>query len=301
MIKEFGFRYAISDTFLFLFSRFKSFDYNKHHIKIVFRYIKRRYSKYISVDTNKLSVDYNDYKVFVCWWQGIDDKTPELVKKCIQNIQLKFKNHQVIVIDKNNVGDYISIPPYIIEKVSKGIISLTHLSDVIRFHLLSKYNGCWIDSTCWLSDNIEDELASFCFYTNKLKPEGPMLKYVSRGQWSGFFMKVNSNNVIINSVKNMLNAYWNEHNVVIDYLMFDYFIYITYLKSDEAKSMIDAVPFNNEHIHDLINLLNKEYDNILYLDFIKNTKIFKLTYKRDLSHRPKNSFYDVVLLKNTDF
>ena len=82
--------------------------------------------------------------VWCCWWQGVDSM-PELVKKC--HVRLK----QVIPADKaelhiitlDNYKSYVDIPEHILEKFDKKIITMTTMSDVLRFHLLEIYGGYW--------------------------------------------------------------------------------------------------------------------------------------------------------------
>lgn len=294
-IREFGTIFTTLKIFYLILKKLNIANENSYN-KIILWYIKKHYSKYI--DNNYTSnINTQDYKVFVCWWQGLNEHTPEIVKCCINKIKTVFNNHEVIVIDKNNLSQYTRIPSYIIEKKDKGLISLTHFSDVIRFHLLSEYGGCWIDSTCWVEKGIEEEISSFDFYTNKIRQENGMLGYISLGRWSGFFLKTSKENIIVNNVKTMLDKYWNEHNKIIDYLLFDYFIEIMYLLSPKAKKIIDGVPYNNEFIHELILHLKEEYDPNYYSNLICKTKIFKLTYKKDYSDRCANSYYDVIVRK----
>ena len=43
------------------------------------------------------------------------------------------------------------------EKFSRGYISRTHLSDMIRLNLLYLYGGAWLDATVLVSNDIPEE------------------------------------------------------------------------------------------------------------------------------------------------
>ena len=92
-------------------------------------------------------------RVWVCWWQGIDN-APAIVKKCVESIQKNVHNHKVTIITEDNYKNYVEFPDWIEEKKKKGIISRTHYSDLLRLELLAKYGGIWLDSTffCVKSD-----------------------------------------------------------------------------------------------------------------------------------------------------
>lgn len=80
---------------------------------------------------------------------------PELVENCYK--QLVKHNSNVILITKNNIRDYTHIPEEIYTKVSKGQISYTHLSDILRLSLLAERGGMWLDATCFVPYSIPDK------------------------------------------------------------------------------------------------------------------------------------------------
>ena len=81
-----------------------------------------------------------------CWFQG-EENAPDLCKKCLESLRKYLKDREIIVITEKNMYDYIDFPDFIKEKYNKGIITRTHLSDLLRIQLLIKYGGTWIDST----------------------------------------------------------------------------------------------------------------------------------------------------------
>lgn len=85
-----------------------------------------------------------DY-IWTMWWQGYK-QAPAIVKCCIESMKRYNEGVCITVIDASNYEEYISIPFYIEEKFRQGMISVTHLSDIIRMKLISKYGGLWIDA-----------------------------------------------------------------------------------------------------------------------------------------------------------
>ena len=132
--------------------------------KVILSFIRNDFSevieKYKNVNnkTSDLSKESSSNNIWVFWWQGYD-AAPLLVKKCIDSIIKNTGNHPVILITKENWKNYTDIPDYIIEKVEKGIVSLTHFSDILRMALISKNGGLWLDATIFVSK----EIPEYCF------------------------------------------------------------------------------------------------------------------------------------------
>lgn len=108
--------------------------------------MKRKYKALLNapLETNK-SESTGDF-VWTSWLQG-ENAAPKIVKKAINSIRKNFKNKKVIVIDKDNMDDYVKLPVWIMEKWQKGIISNAHFSDILRTYLLLEYGGIWVDAT----------------------------------------------------------------------------------------------------------------------------------------------------------
>ena len=101
------------------------------------------------------------------WWQG-ESNAPPTVKACIHSMRKNSGNHPVIVLDQSNYKKYVALPQYIEKKREKGVISLTHFSDIIRINLLNTYGGLWLDSTIYVNRQISEEVFEKNFYTVKM-------------------------------------------------------------------------------------------------------------------------------------
>ena len=45
------------------------------------------------------------------------------------------------------MNKYVQFPNYIIEKWNAGLITNTHMTDLLRLELLIRYGGMWVDAT----------------------------------------------------------------------------------------------------------------------------------------------------------
>ena len=91
-------------------------------------------------------------KIWILWYQGLSE-APLIVKKCINSWKNENPNWDVIVLDKDNLNDYIddALSP---EKMDK--LSFTKRSDLFRLQLLAKFGGVWADATTLCMKSLDD-------------------------------------------------------------------------------------------------------------------------------------------------
>lgn len=251
-----------------------SIDHNK-----IKQYLEEKYSSVIQKYIDKRDESSNEKTniIWMCWWQEIEN-APCIVKLCFEKVKKFAGNKKIILITKKNYRQYVDIPSYIIEKLEKGILSITHFSDILRASLLSKYGGIWMDATCLLTDNIFEDINSK-FYSVKL-PHNENEICISDGKWCIFFISGTKNNILFNFLKDFLNIYWKNENSIIDYFLADYIISIAYDNIIGVRQMIDEVPENNRLIHKLKEMLNEEFNEHEYEELLKSNKIHKLAHER---------------------
>lgn len=232
--------------------------------------------------------------IWIFWWQGLDN-APTIVRKCITNIQKHSKSHPVLIVTKYNYNQYAHIPEYIIEKFEKGYISITHFSDILRMQLIYTHGGIWMDSTLYITDDISDDLYKYSYYT--IKHEQYADYHVCKGLWTGFFMAGNKGNIAYKFYRDMFFEYWKHENQLICYLLIDCIIALGYENISTIFDMIENVPINNRKVFELSDILSSPFDKEISESLNKNTKIYKLTYKKHFSDTSngKLSFYGHIM------
>lgn len=192
--------------------------------------------------------------IWTMWWQG-EENAPQLVKKCIDSMRINAGYAEIIVLDKENYKEYVQLPIYILEKFNKGIISITHLSDIIRVELIKKYGGLWIDSTIFVAHSIPEELFDYEFYS--LKYQNKNDKLVPNKLWTAFLLGGKKNCVIFNRLSEMFNKYWQCEDDLCCYFLIDYCMKIV-IEEDECLGLVDNVKQADGDYHLLDNLMDKE-------------------------------------------
>jgi len=234
----------------------------------------------------------NDYKIWVFWWQGIENMPP-IVKLCFDSLLLHAGNIPVYVLTKKNFGEYVSLPSFIMEKFQKGNFSITHFSDLLRFALLSQYGGLWLDATVFVSGDLQNhpEIFQGKFYTCKGRSEEDSFN-ISHHRWTGFFMGTNEKfHPIFRCGLDLFYGFWRKHDILVDYFLIDYIINYLYFHSDFIRKQIEDVPINNCDISRLNHLLNQPFDEHMFLNITNKTTFHKLSWKTKIDYTAKNSFY----------
>lgn len=246
---------------------------------IIDKYKKKQRKKY-----------HNSNKVWVLWWQG-QNEMPELCKICLESMHKNLINSDIVVLTKKNIRDYVTLPSYIIEHYEKGEISKAHFSDIIRMNLLKDYGGIWLDATIYVSKPITN---------NKLK-EIKTIKFkcsdktsISKGKWCGFVLG-EFNPQLYEYISEFYLEYWKHHNIIIDYFLMDYIIYIGYKNINWFKEEIESNKNNNENIHMLQKELNSKYNFAEWQKINENT-LHKLNYKIPTTYMVNNNltFYGYI-------
>lgn len=247
-------------------------------------------------------------KIWQCWFQG-KDNMPAIVKKCTDSV-LKYHSDKVILLNNNNISEYIDLPEYIIEKHKKGIIPFAHYSDILRLSLLAKYGGTWVDSTILLTDKIPDEIFNAEIFSFKSLQTYlfPFIKNINDFKIysnhldsvisieSSYFLGAKAGNKIINDVLNLLLEYWKHENSVIDYLMLDKFFIITILHDEKLKQQFLNMP--TYYIENVLLMQNAQFEPFnqeMYNMITTTTPIHKMTHKNLHRNPYKNSFLNHIL------
>lgn len=265
---------------------------NYYYKKVESCFFDKDYYRKIVLTYKDAEVSNNKYiardaPIWILWWQGIDN-APLVVKQCIRSIKANAENHVIHFIDRNNYFEFCSIPPYIIDKLNKGLITLTHFSDILRLHLLSENGGIWMDATLFMYGSFPDNMYSKSFYTIK---HGLYCDSICHGKWTGFFLACTQNNPLICFCRNLIDEYWKHEDALICYLLIDVTFSIAYNSFEWARSMIDNVPDNNKNVFWLQEHVNDRYENFDVKQ--RDNCMFKMSYKIHLSDNP-NTYWNVI-------
>ena len=228
--------------------------------------------------------------IWMCWFQGMDN-APDLVKKCYQSVVKNNPDKKVIVITEKNISDYVTFPEYIVTKWKQGVITHTHMTDLLRLELLITYGGLWLDATV-LCTGIAPEyfFDSDLFFFQTLKPgRDGHASYIS-----SWLMEAKTNNKILMATRELCYEYWKTNNTMWDYFLLHDFMSIVLEKYEEDWKKI--IPRDNATPHILLLRLFDQYDEKMWATIKSQTQFHKLTYKfSEEKQKEQGTYYRILL------
>ena len=267
---------------------------SEKYISTIQEYVDKELSSVIKLyNTNppkhnyrpKPNANINDDKmpIWCCWWQGVESM-PEIVKMChtrLKQVIPKDKT-ELHIITFDNYKDYVDIPEHILEKFNKGIVTMTTMSDVLRFCLLERYGGYWLDATVFFTDDIPEEYFTRDFYCQKMtnKTEN-VAREACKCNWCGFSMHGEKDNILFRYMVDAFSHWWSKY----DSVLIDYMLMSGYKHIPAITKIIDTVENNNEDIFELYKYLNEPYSDKLLKRFTDKNVMHKLTYKMELKKK----------------
>ncbi len=235
--------------------------------------------------------------VWVCWWQG-EVAMPPLVKACVERLRGSLPDMaELRVVTWDNYADYCEIPAHVLEKHAKGMIGPAHLSDVLRFSLLSRYGGAWVDATVYITGQFPEKMLTEPFYTQRFESWEYCPQEACRGKWCGFFFGGKAQSPVFSYMYEALCHYWSRFDKAVDYVFFDYILWAGYCGIPEIREQIDRVPANNEQIWLMAKVLNEPYEPAAFQELTGRNDFYKLSYKGRLEEtaEEKQTVYGHIL------
>ena len=279
---------------------FQKIGYSNHEIQDlevrnrVYLYLKKHYSYFLqSLVYEKLDSGVEGNVVWICWLQGINN-APDIVKICYKSVKKWFPDREIIVIDHDNLLNYVNLPDHVITKWKKGIISNTLFSDFIRLSVLTQYGGIWLDATVYMTGNLPSYINKQTFFLYKSND----YDFTKIGE--SWFIKANSHNRILQVTLDLMNEYWRKENKIRDYFIMFIFMKMACEKyPDDIKDLTQisaSIPLIMQ------KNLKHEFDRELYENICEISPIHKLTYKID-DNLNENTFYKFLInhLENNNY
>ncbi len=235
-----------------------------------------------------------------------EDALPDIVRLCRKSVERYKGEYEVILLDDDNLEEYISFPEFIYEKKKNGKINLTFFSDILRLALLNVYGGVWLDATILLTAPLLEEYSDMGYFVFQRDSHVKDRKYWEKLNNDYFSWdkrhSVNMLNSIIFSQKgdkvietllNLLLLFWERRDRIPHYFLFQIMyevLMVKYMAADRCRVEDDTLP------HILFSMWNDNFDEAEYNKIIKQINMHKLTYKSvNEKNCKKESFYDYCI------
>lgn len=150
------------------------------------------------------------------------------------------------------------------------------MTDIIRFGLISKYGGIWLDANIIMVKPMPKEYGNLGFYSCHPRHIGKWHVGLIGGTDTSLFKIVYS----------MMIYYWENNDHLIDYFFTDRLIQYCYLHYSFIRDTINDCPDNNPDIQWFIINRNGKFDSRIYNKKCSENYCFKLTTKTEMGTYP---------------
>lgn len=262
--------------FVSLFNNNPVDTYLVYKHRFILGYLSRKYGFIVPSkfsDKPYQDADIRNLPIWFFWYQG---ELPKLVKLCYGSILRNSKGRPVHLLTKENMNDYIMFPKHISRLFNEGKMTVTHLSDLLRVSLLYKYGGTWIDATVYTT-SIDNSQMNPIFDSLKMHPLTN--NHISDYRWATFYLFSYPRSEAMKCFRNVLYAYFRDHDYIINYLLIDYTFVMLYEKNNEFKNIVDYKAYDGEHLYDLVTILNTPVKDVNLAKTLRSAVNSKLNRK----------------------
>lgn len=261
-------------------------DFLKEDWPCKFQFLRRHYGHILEKCRQAPITDKpNEGPIWALWWQG-EEQMPQIVRMCYESLKKNApRNRPVILLNSENYDEYANIPEYIIEKFEKKIISITHLSDIIRFSLLAEYGGLWIDCTVFLSGKLPESVFQKTYFSGK-SPFYP--NAVSRCRYTPFMLGAAAGAPLVVYARDMLFEYWKTSWKLLDYILISYILTLALDEISDLRAYFAECTLPTPYIYTIQELRNKTCNLNFYNKMISECSIYKISYKLDYREKDED-------------
>lgn len=247
-------------------------------------------------NSNPKTEEINNYTIWQFWDKGIEN-APDIVKRCVESIDKFEPNKRHVVLNMDNIEDYVSIPEKYYHLLHSGRMGMAHFSDILRTMLLIKHGGCWIDSTVLLTAMLPKYITNsdIFVFKNYEKSDLDGLNMAS------YFIHAKPNNKILKDTRDIIWKYWQDNNFLMNYFLYLHAFTLATKSNKENACIWNNIPFVSfipvQHFqNELMNEFNEDRWKIIK----STTSIHKLSFKAkalglNKGADIKNTFYEKLL------
>ncbi|MCI8377477.1 MAG: hypothetical protein HFH72_03040 [Lachnospiraceae bacterium] len=252
--------------------------------KTGYYYFKEKYGSYTCKEKEQsIALKESEY-VWVSWLQGWE-AAPILVQKCVESIKKWTSGKKFVFLTMKNVGEYIEIPDYVMEKFSDGIIRPAFFSDILRLLLLEKYGGLWVDATVFCMDDFSYLYSGSNFFAFRVTDEEVIA--------SSWFLYAAKGHVLVKETLRLVLRYCREMEQMEHYYIFHYFFRMAAECYEEEWDKVPAIEGSGCYL--LFENMNAPYTEEKYQEIARAMPVQKLNYRQYLEIQKEDTFYQYVV------
>lgn len=232
--------------------------------------------------------------IFVFWWDGFDS-APQLVKDCYNSEEKNYgKDFKIYKVDKTNYKELSDLDEFFINKFNNKKITIQTFSDILRFKLINKLGGVWIDSTVLINKplNLLSDLKDYGFITAITNNTSAFINYDGvTCSWSSFFIGGSKDNPLFSCLLDCYKYYLSNTKEIPPYFLTDILLTLCkkYKIGDNILNKYTKINvkfdifYLSEHLSNKVTSKEKENMNKMTIQ--------KLNWRIDVNKIKKDKLY----------
>lgn len=175
--------------------------------------------------------DRHETPIWMMWLQGTNE-LPELAKPFIGSVSKQNPDMDIRIVDLEQIQALVDIPPIIEQRYREGALMGAHLSDYLRFLLLERYGGVWMDLSLYEAAPIPiDQVLGVPFWSVKGLEPYPYAAAIPDGlDWQVYAMASQPHALFNRVMLALTEEYWTRFGTRVDY-------FLTYYLAKLARSV----------------------------------------------------------------
>jgi len=224
-------------------------------------------------------------KIFVYWGQGFEN-APEIVRFCHAELHRLHNADDIVVLTDENLSDWVELPPGLREMLGDN---RTAFSDVLRFELLAKHGGIWIDATCLPTVRLQDHF-------DELVGEAGFFAFETKEKTiSSWFLASRPGHYLTHLVRDSLRLYWRVFDRPVTYFYLHFIFQLVHMLDRRSDRIWSKVPRPAYDPRTFGRVLKRRAEDVDAEKIVSASIVHKLSYKPDPADvGPGTVFHELV-------
>lgn len=197
--------------------------------------------------------------IWMVWLQGVDH-IPAKYHPFIESVYRCNRGRTIRILDEQAIKSLIDIPEVIAERYRCGDISPVLFTDYVRFALLERYGGIWMDLTLFQLHEPSIDVLDYPTWCIKGLAHFPYDTAIPDAtQWQSYYVAAQPHALFCKVVLDLFEYYFSHHTMAFDYFFIYYLAYFA-RTIQSVRQSYDLIPPNNTRCEELLQVVDSNED-----------------------------------------
>lgn len=223
---------------------------NRTRVRLLERWFKHEFADVLerwhgAAESAQPFMDVHAAPIWMMWLQGADEM-PEQAKPFVDSVRRANPDTDVRIVDFEDIRSLVDIPSIIEQRYQEGTFTGAHLSDYLRFRLLERYGGIWMDCSLYQTHPtpFNEVLGVPCWSVKGLNAFPYAVAIPGALDWQVYYMAARPHALFNRVMLDLMEEYWRRFDTRIDYFL-TYYLAMLARSVPSVRDSYAMVPANN--------------------------------------------------------